>query len=89
MNITFDPSKDALNIRQHGVSLEEANHLEWDTFFAEEDARFTYGEMRMTGYGYIGQTLYIFVYVEHDDENWRAISLRTATKQEVRYYAEA
>jgi uncharacterized DUF497 family protein len=89
MNITCDPTKDALNIRNHHISLHEAKQIEWDTFIACEDSRFAYGEMRMIGFGYIGLTLYCLVYVEHDDENWRAISLRPATRKEINAYAEA
>ncbi|OQX01098.1 MAG: hypothetical protein BWK73_47175 [Thiothrix lacustris] len=89
MNVTCDPKKDALNIRNHHISLNEAKRLEWDTFVAGEDARFAYGEMRMVGFGYIVLTLYCLVYVEIDDENWRAISLRTATKREINDYAKA
>jgi hypothetical protein len=84
-----DPKKDALNIRNHHISLNEAKRLERDTFIAAEDARFAYGEMRMIGFGYIGLMLYCLVYVEIDDENWRAISLRTATKREINDYAKA
>lgn len=89
MNVTCDPKKDVLNIRNHRISLDEANRIEWDTFVAGEDRRFAYGELRMKGFGYIGLTLYCLVYVEHDDDNWRAISLRTATKREINDYAKA
>ena len=40
MLIRCDPRKDALNIRNHGLSLKEAENLEWDLLKAEEDARF-------------------------------------------------
>lgn len=89
MNITCDPKKDALNIRNHRISLQEAEQMEWETFIAREDKRFVYGEMRMIGFGYIGLALYCLVYVEHDDENWRAISLRPATRREINDYAKA
>jgi len=89
MNVTCDPKKDALNIRNHHISLNEAKQMEWDTFIAREDVRFAYGEMRMVGFGYIGLTLYCLVYVEHDGDNCRAISLRAATKKEINDYAKA
>lgn len=89
MKISFDPKKDVLNIRNHHISLEAVRQLEWDTFIAKEDGRFAYGEQRMVGFGYIGRVLYCLVYVEHDDENWRVISLRTATKKEINDYANA
>ena len=89
MHISFDPNKERLNIKNHGISLQEAEKLEWDTFISHEDSRFAYGEYRLSGMGFIGLRLYVLVYVEYDDEHWRAISLRPATKQEMNYYAEA
>lgn len=89
MRIHFDPHKDQLNLRNHGISLRAAEQLEWDNFISTEDQRFDYGEQRMIGFGYIGLTLYCLVYVEYDDEHWRAISLRRATRQEIQAYANA
>jgi hypothetical protein len=88
MQIEFDPRKDAINFQKHGVSLADAEHLEWDTLWTFEDDRFNYGEMRMVGFGYIGMRLYCIVYSEIDDDTWRVISLRLATKREVEYYAQ-
>nr|CAA6830593.1 MAG: Unknown protein [uncultured Thiotrichaceae bacterium] len=89
MIISFDPNKERLNIKNHGIPLQKAKEMEWDTFISREDRRFAYGEIRMSGLGFIGLRLYNFVYVEQSDEHWRAISLRPATKQEMKYYAEA
>ena len=34
MNITFDPVKNAINIQKHGLSLADAEHIEWNTLWA-------------------------------------------------------
>ncbi|MBO0613271.1 BrnT family toxin [Thiothrix fructosivorans] len=87
MLIRCDPRKDALNIRNHGLSLKEAENLEWDLLKAEEDARFAYGEMRMVGFVPMGMHLFCVVFTD-SGEIRRVISLRKATKQELRRYVD-
>ena len=89
MQIQFDPQKDVLNRQKHGVSLAEAENIEWDTLWGFEDDRFNYGELRMIGFGYIGLRLYCVVYTELNEGLWRIISLRLATRKEVERYAQA
>ena len=88
MRLSFDSSKDAANIAKHGVSLAEAEGIEWDTLWAFEDERRDYGETRMVGYAYIGLRLYCVVFTDRGDER-RIISLRKANSREVKRYAEA
>lgn len=85
MEITFDPEKDKLNRRKHGVSLLRAADFEWDTAVSWLDQRFEYEELRMCAVGAIGVRLYFLVYVETDD-SLRVISLRKANTTEVRRY---
>lgn len=42
MEITFDPNKNKINIEKHGISLADAQLLEWDTLWATEDLRGNY-----------------------------------------------
>ncbi|HEX7983542.1 MAG TPA: BrnT family toxin [Duganella sp.] len=86
MAITFDPRKDALNRRKHGISLAEAAAFEWETAVIWVDQRFHYTELRECALGLIGNTLYLMVFVQHGN-NERIISLRKANKAEVRRYA--
>jgi len=86
MQIEYDPDKDALNRRKHGISLDEAKRFEWDTALIEVDARFNYGEWRMTGLGYLGLRLVHITFVDRGDAR-RIISLRKANKREERHYA--
>jgi uncharacterized DUF497 family protein len=37
MRIEFDPAKDVLNIKNHGLSLAVAAELEWDLLISHED----------------------------------------------------
>lgn len=74
MLIEFDPAKDALNLRKHGVSLALASELDWDAALVWLDERYAYGEMRM-------------IAVDRRRAQ-RIISLRKATRSEVKHYAK-
>jgi len=86
MNITFDPNKDAINQAKHGISLADAEQIEWNTLFATPDQRRDYGEERIIGFAYIGLRLYCVVFTDRNNER-RIISLRKANSREVKYYA--
>ena len=85
MQITFDEAKDALNKSKHGVSLSEAEKLEWDDALIWQDNRRDYGEARMIALGAIGERLYCVVYVDRK-EALRIISLRKANNKEKKLY---
>ena len=85
MEITYDPSKDLLNMAKHDVSLREAKNLDWETFIKEIDARQDYGEHRFIGYGLIGTRLYCVVFTDRVNQR-RIISLRKANDREKIYY---
>lgn len=89
MKITFDPPKDATNLAKHGVSLELAQDLEWDTLECKPDTRRDYGEPRQIGYAIAGDRLYCVIFVDRPDgapTERRIISLRKANSREVKRY---
>lgn len=83
--ITFDPLKDQLNRRKHGISLAEARHFDWDHADLWLDQRHNYGEPRQCGTGRIGLRLYFVVFVWRKGKR-RIISLRKANVREVKRY---
>ena len=85
MEITFDPGKDQINIKKHGMSLAEASRLDWDAALIEIDARREYGEVREIAYAPIDDRLY-FVAFTRRDKALRIISLRKANQREFDYY---
>jgi uncharacterized protein len=87
MVVTFDPAKDASNVKKHGVSLVDASGFEWDEAVTWPDQRHDYGENRMIGLGYIGDRLFNVVFVDRGEE-YRIISLRKANQREVKRYAQ-
>ena len=81
MQITFDEAKDALNKSKHGLSLSEAEKLEWDDALIWHDTRRDYGEARMVALGAIGERLYCAIFVDRETSR-RIISLRKANQKE-------
>jgi hypothetical protein len=86
MDIEFDPTKDQVNVAKHGISLSEAENLEWETLVREADSRQDYGEVRMIGYVLKGDRIFCVVFTERAGVR-RIISLRKANKREVKRYA--
>jgi hypothetical protein len=87
MRIEFDRAKDASNRARHGVSLALARVLDWDAALVWVDDRFGYDELRMIALAPKTNTLYYVAFVERGDRR-RIISLRRATRREVKHYVE-
>ena len=87
MRIEFDPKKDAGNHAKHGVSLGLAYELDWDAALVWVDNRFEYDEWRMIALAPRASTLYCVAFTERGDV-MRIISLRRATRREVKHYVE-
>lgn len=87
MRIEFDPEKDVANQAKHGVSLALAAVLDWDTALVWVDERFGYEEIRMIALAPESSMLYYLAFVDRGDAR-RIISLRRATRREVKHYVE-
>jgi uncharacterized protein len=87
MNVTFDPAKDAANVVSHGISLNSAAQLDWETLSVKPDTRRNYGELRMIGLALMASRLYCVVFVDREQSK-RIISLRKANAREVAKYAK-
>ena len=85
MKLLFDDAKDRANQSKHGLSLSEAEKLEWDDALIWQDTRRDYGEPRMVALGAIGERLCCVVYVDREDAR-RIISLRKANNKEKTLY---
>jgi len=85
MRISFDPAKDASNRVRHGVSLALARELDWDSALVWVDDRFEYEEQRMIALAPKTNTLYYVSFVDRGNLR-RIISLRPATRREVKHY---
>ena len=87
MKLSYDSAKNDSNITKHGLSLSEANLIDWDSAISWVDHRKNYGEERRVALALIKKRLYCVVYVELK-MSIRIISLRKANNREMHIYEE-
>ena len=87
VRIEFDPDKDAINRQKHGLSLADAEGMDFDTAIYAPDNRYDYGEDRTQALGLIDGRPHMLVFTMRGDA-LRAISLRRANPREVKRYDE-
>ena len=87
MRIEFDPAKDSTNQEKHGASLSVAIELDWEAALVWVDERFEYGETRMIALAPRVNILYCVAFVDRGEVR-RIISLRRASRREVKHYVE-
>jgi len=85
VKIAFDPDKDVINRQKHGLSLADAERMDFDTAIYAPDDRYDYGEDRTQALGLIDGRLHMLVFTMRG-EALRAISLRKANPREVKRY---
>ena len=88
MRVVWDDSKDADNLKKHGISFEEASVLltaggDYYEIFDEEHSD---DEDRFIAIGPIARGLVLVVYTEREGDTVRIISARWATKRETDIY---
>jgi len=89
VEVTFDPAKDAGNIRKHGISLARAKDFDFDTAYYLDDDSQDYGEIRVIAISWLDALLYTLIFRDDNaPDTIRAISLRKATGQERTQYAQ-
>ena len=90
MQFIFDPSKDELNVRKHGISLDQAsivfNHPNKNTLTSVRE-----GEDRLVDITLveIHGVVLVLVYVLRGEDTVRPISLRRASRAERTLYANS
>ncbi len=89
MKLTFDPAKDALNIKKHGLSLADAMLVfdAPDKLTLQSPQK---GETRLMDIALVqvAGVVLVLVYVLREPDEVRAISLRRASRQERTLYAK-
>lgn len=88
MEISFDPVKNARNVKERGLSFERAAEFEFESALFEADTRRDYGEARIRAFGYLDGRLHVLVFVETTG-GIRVISLRKTNRREVKRYEQA
>jgi uncharacterized DUF497 family protein len=85
MEITFDDTKNKINIEKHKVSFELVAKFDFKTAMVMTDNRKDYGEIRQVAYGFIDTRLFVLCFVVRSNK-FRIISLRKANKREIKNY---
>lgn len=81
MEISFDPVKNARNVRERGLSFEQAAEFDFETAAVAIDTRHEYGETRYVAVGYLNGRLHVLCFVE-TEAGIRVISFRKANSRE-------
>jgi uncharacterized DUF497 family protein len=85
MRLSYDPKKNAWNIRERGLSFERAVEFDFLGALTIIDRRKEYGETRYVATGYVGARLHVLCYAETAD-GIRVISFRKANPRERKIY---
>ena len=90
MRFDWDPDKNELNIRNHGVSFEEAQEAFFDPNALEEydEEHSTATEPRFNLLGLSPRRLLVVVFIEIETETIRIISARKAGPQQRKTYGQ-
>ena len=86
VHISFDPPKNEQNLRERGLSFEEAARFEFESALVHVDDRQDYGEVRYVAVGLLRDRLHVLCFTEIPD-GIRVISFRRANDREVNRYA--
>lgn len=89
MDYTWNPEKDLINRRRHGMplaagipALQDPNGVQWI------DTRFDYGEERLVTIGVGLNGILVVVTVEYAEDHTHIISVRDAERHEARWYRD-
>ena len=86
MQYEWDEAKRQSNTQKHRIDFAAVEAFDWETALVERSDRG--GEVRYVAIGYIDVRLYCLVFTERQTRI-RVISLRCASRQEERRYAQA
>lgn len=81
MNISYDPAKNARNIKERGLSFNRVADFDFETAKIWQDQRKPYPESRFVALGYLDDRLHVLVFCEAGS-GIRVISFRKANPRE-------
>lgn len=89
MRFEWDETKNAANIRKHGIDFADVTDIFNHPMLAILDNREDYGEERWIAIGWIRTLVGVVAYTERHGDAIRIISARKATKHEVCRYEQS
>jgi uncharacterized DUF497 family protein len=88
MRIEYDPDKNLRNIRERGLSFEQAAEFDFESAAYLKDSRKEYGEERIVAVGYLNRRLHVLCFVAIAN-GIRVISFRKANSREAKKHGKA
>ncbi len=85
MALTYDPAKRAKTLAERGLDFADAEELLNGPVFEFVDARFDYGEARITSIGLLRGRMLVLVWTRRGDDK-HIISMRKANAREQARY---
>jgi hypothetical protein len=83
---TWDPRKNAINVRRHGIAFEDAERVSDGPTVEREDDRFDYGETRVYAIGLVNGIEFTVIYTDLSDDERHLISAWRAEPHERRHF---
>lgn len=79
MRLTWDPEKNRVNLRRHGISLADAALIFDGPTVEREDDPFDYGETRVYAIGLVRGLEFTVIYTDRGHEERHPLSLEVRT----------
>jgi uncharacterized protein len=86
MRFTWDPEKNRINARRHGIAFQDAARIFEGPTLERVDDRFDYGESRIYAIGLVNGVEVTVIYTDREDEERRLISAWRSEPHERRAY---
>lgn len=86
MRFTWDPAKDAANVRRHGIAFQDAARIFDGPTVERTDDRYDYGEVRIYAIGFVNGIEITVIYTDRDPDERHIISAWRSEPHERRYF---
>jgi len=86
MRFTWDPEKNRINVRRHGLAFQDAARIFEGPTLEKVDDRFDYGEPRTYAIGLVNGVEVTVIYTDREDGNRHLISAWRSEPHERRAY---
>jgi uncharacterized protein len=86
MRFTWDPAKNAANVRRHGVAFQDAVRIFDGPTVERTDDRYDYGEIRIYAIGLVNGIEITVIYADGDPDERHNIAAWSSEPHERRYF---
>jgi uncharacterized protein len=86
VHFTWDPAKNAINVRMHGIAFQDAARIFGGPTVERTDDRFDHGEVRIYAIGLVNNIEITVIYTDRGPDERRIISAWRSEPHERRYF---